>query len=83
MSCPCDHAGHAPDVGNEEPRFGARDGFLPVLRYPAASPKPRTGALDNPATRDDLEALPGVRAFDDLQGLAPDLFQGPLSLGPV
>ena len=69
------HAGYAPDVGNEEPGFGTYDGSLPVFCHSAASSKPCEGLLDHPPSGDDLEALRSVGALDDLQCPASDLFQ--------
>ena len=55
-------------MGDIDPRFGGSDGFLPIFRQPPAAPKPGEGALDHPPSRQNLEALGGVGAFDDLQG---------------
>ena len=68
-------------MGDEEPRLRTFNGFLPRLRHSAAPSQPREGALDHPAARDHLETPVGVRAFDDLQRPAPDLFQAPPQLG--
>ena len=75
MSLACEHAGDAPDVGNEEPCFGTCDGFFPVFCHSAAPSKPCEGSLDYPPAWDDLKAFRGVGALDDLQCPAPDLFQ--------
>ena len=61
---PCD----ASDVCYENPSFSAGDGFLPIFRQAATSVQPGEGTLDDPASRQDLKARCGVRAFNDLNG---------------
>lgn len=41
----------------------------------AASPQLGTCALDHPSLGQDFKAIGGVRAFDDLDGPAPDGFE--------
>ncbi len=42
------------------------DGFLPILGDAAAAPKPCEGAFYDPPARQNLEAVRGVGAPDDL-----------------
>ena len=89
MSLSCEHAGDASDVGDEQPCFGAGDGFLPILGHattasePSEEPAPDLirGALDHPPSGDDLKANRGVGALDDLNGPAADLLDRPAQLG--
>ena len=77
MSLSCEHAGDASDVGDEQPCFGAGDGFLPVLGHATTASEPSEGALDHPPSGDDLKADRGVGALDDLNGPAADLLDRP------
>ena len=77
MSWPCQQADDAADVGDEQPCFGAGDGFLPVLGHAATASEPGEGALDHPPSGDDLKADRGVGALDDLNGPAADLLDRP------
>ena len=69
-------------MSNHEPSRCAGDGFLPVFGRSAASSKPGERSLDNPSAWDDLKALSGIGALDDLYCPAPDLLEGFLQLGP-
>ena len=82
MSWPCQQADDAADVGDEQPCFGAGDGFLPVLRHPTAASEPCECALDHPSSGNDFKALRGVGTLDDLQGPAPEFLQCPAQLWP-
>lgn len=63
----CDSAGDLVDRGEEEPCGGAFDGPFEVFGEAAVSVQPRDGSLDHPAAGEQLEALCGIRALDDLQ----------------
>jgi len=67
-------------MGDENPSNGACDGSLEVLGEPATSVEPGEGSLDDPSTRQDLEALGGIGSFDDLKGPAPEFGHGVLQL---
>ena len=82
ISYPCKEADYAPDMRDKEPGLGTGDGFLPILRHYPTAPQPGEGSLDDPAAWDDLETLCFIRAFDDLQRPASDLFQRALQLWP-
>jgi hypothetical protein len=69
---PCEAPGGEADMGDIDPGLGAGDGFFPVLAEASAPAEPGEGALDDPAARDDFEALRGVGAFDDLDGPRAD-----------
>ena len=73
---PCEASGDETDMSDSDPCLRALDGFLEVLGKTPASPEPCEGALHDPASGEDLEALGAVRAFDDFHGPAPDLVQG-------
>lgn len=59
----------------------ALDGFLEVLREPAASPEPGEGTFHHPSSRQDLEALRLIGSLDDLEGPGPDLAQPSFEFG--
>ena len=82
MSLSCEHAGDAADVGDEQPCFGAGDGFLPVFRHAATASEPGEGALDHPSARDQFEANGSIRTLDNLNGSAPDLLDCPAQFWP-
>ena len=67
-------------MGDEDPGNGACDGALEILGEPAASVEPGEGSLDNPSTRQNLEAVGGIGSFDDLKSVAPECGQGLLEL---
>lgn len=50
------------------------------LAQSSASAEPREGPFGHPAARQDFEAFCLVRALDDLDRPAPNLFQPPLKL---
>ena len=60
-------------MSDEDPRLGAGDGLFPTFRQSPASVQPCEGAFDHPSPGDDLEALGGVGAFDDLHCPVADL----------
>ena len=66
---------HEPDGGEAQEREGFSVQALPVLGETAAPVEPGDGPLDNPALRQDGEALRHVRTLDDLH---LDLPHGPL-----
>ena len=73
-------------MGDEDPRFRRSDRALEISGEASASSKPGEGALDDPATRENFEALCSVGPLDDLQHEAADLptfWSAPFSLGPA
>jgi len=79
---PCEAPRDEPDMGGEQPGLGGGDGFLPILGQSAAASEPGEGAFDNPAARQDLEALGGIGTFDNLHRPLADLFQGAMQFRP-
>ena len=67
-------------MGDEDPSNGAFDGSLEVLGEPATSVEPGKGSLDDPSTRQNLEAPGGIGSFDDLKSPAPEFAHGLLQL---
>lgn len=47
---------------------GTFDGIFPVLGETPASPQPCKDSFDDPTARQDMEALGGIGAPDDLDG---------------
>jgi hypothetical protein len=87
---------HAANVGDEEPGFGAGDGFLPILGHSTAASKPCEGALYDPSAArqwfafkpregagDDFEASGRVGTLDDLDCPFADFVQGISQLWPA
>src|SRR5215210_7465823 len=72
----CESAGDEPDAGDERPRCGALDGFLPVLGEASAPPEPGECAFDDPSARQHLKALGRVGSLDDLDGPVTLPFEG-------
>lgn len=68
---PCDPSCDHSNAGDAGPCCRAFDGRLPILREPVASSEPSKGALDDPASWQNLEAFRRLGAFDDIQGPAP------------
>lgn len=64
----CGSASEHTDGSDQRPCGGAFDGFLPVLCEASAPTQPCKGAFDDPAARQNLKALGGVGALDDLDG---------------
>ena len=50
-------------MGDEEPSFGGSDCFFPILGQSAAAPQPGEGALHDPSSWQDFEALGGIGTF--------------------
>ena len=69
-------------MGDEEPGLGGGDGIRPILGQSAAASEPGEGAFDNPAARQDLEALGAIGTFDNLHRPIVDLFQGAMQFRP-
>ena len=67
-------------MGDEDPGNGTCDGGLEVLGKPAASIEPCERSLDNPSTRQNLEAFRGIGSFDDFKGPGPEFGQGVFQL---
>ena len=55
-------------MGDEEPGGCAGDGGLEVLGETATAAEPGEGALDDPSSRQELEAFDAGRTLDDLDG---------------
>lgn len=68
---------------DQDPGLCAFDGFLPISCRTTAAAKPREGALDNPSSRQHLEAFGGVGSFDDLQRPASEADKGAPQLRPA
>ena len=66
ISGSCEASCEPADVGDEHPGDGAFDGALPVLCEAPASSEPCECPLDDPSSWQDLEALGGIGALDDL-----------------
>ena len=66
ISGSCEEAGEAADVGDEQPCLGALDCSFPIPCQTAAASKPCEGTFDDPSAGQNLEALGGVGAFNDL-----------------
>ena len=81
ISGPCQDAGDASDMSDKQPCFRTSDGFLPILCQPSAAPEPCEGALNDPATGENLEAFGHVGSLDDLQGPLPDFVQSASEFG--
>lgn len=79
---PCDASGEDAYVGDEDPCLGAGDGSFPILGQASAASEPCKGAFDDPAARQEFEALGDVGAFDDLQVPIADLGQCAAEFGP-
>ena len=82
ITIPCEASGDEADMSDEDPRLGTGDGLFPIFRQSPASVQPCESALDHPSAWDDLEALGGVGAFDDLHCPAADLVQSAAQLRP-
>ena len=71
----CDRADEELDRSDEQPGCGGGDGLFKVLGKAAVAVQPSEGSLDNPAARENHEALCGIGALDDLDGPFADLAQ--------
>jgi len=69
-------------MGDVDPGLGGCGGFFPVLCQASASAEPGEGSLDDPAARDDLEALRRIGAFDDLERPGADAAERAAQLRP-
>ena len=67
-------------MGDENPGNRACDGGLEVFGEPAASVEPCECSLDNPSTRQNLEAFRGIGSFDDFKSPGSEFGQGVLEL---
>ena len=67
-------------MGDENPGNRACDGGLEVFGEPAASVEPCERSLDNPSTRQNLEAFRGIGSFDDFKSPGSEFGQGVLEL---
>lgn len=76
FSGPCKPSGEHADVCDVDPGLCGFDGALEVLGQPSAPAEPCKGSLDDPSTRQDLEAFGAVRPLDDLHRELADLLQG-------
>ena len=83
ISCSCEAPVDASDMGEEDPCFGAFDGFLPIPGEPSAAPEPGEGTLKDPAAWKNLEAFCRIGTFEDLDPPAPDADQGGAQFGPL
>ena len=63
-------------MGDQQPGLGALDGFLPILCQTTATTEPCEGAFHDPSAWQNLEALGGVGALDDLQRPASEAHEG-------
>ena len=72
ISGSCTEAGHAPDMGDQNPGLGALSKFVPVPCKSAATAAPCKCALHDPSARQHPEAFGGVGSFDDSQRPAPE-----------
>lgn len=67
-------------MGDSDPGLGWCDGLFPILRQPSAFAKRCEGALHDPATRQNLEALGLIGPLDNLERERSDLLQCALQL---
>ena len=58
VSLSCEHAGDASDVGDEQPCFGAGDGFLPILGHAQVYSSEGSGRIAGLAWATGLVELP-------------------------
>ena len=72
ISSPCQAPRDETDAGDGDPGDGAFYGRLEVLGETAASSKPSESPLHDPAPGQNLEALGGIGALDDLDGPLAD-----------
>ena len=66
FSGPCETPRKHANAGKEDPRLGARDCFLEILREPSAAVEPSKRSFNYPASRLGLERTDTLRSCDDL-----------------
>jgi hypothetical protein len=77
----CDASREELDRSYEEPCGCGRDGLFEVLGE-AVAIEPCQGSFDDPAARQDFEALCGIGSLDNFDGPLADLGQRNLELVP-
>lgn len=80
ISWSCDAAGEELDRSDEQPCSGRGDGLFEVLCEAAVAVQPGQCSLDNPAARENNEALCGIGPLDDFDGPFSDPAQRALEL---
>ena len=72
ISSPCDSAGEELNAGDQQPGLGAFDGFLEVFCEAAVAAEPGEGSFDDPAARQEFEAICGIGSLDDFEAPLAD-----------
>src|SRR5512134_463923 len=79
----CNSAHHDADHGDLDEGEVGSDAVFDVFGEASAAVEPTEGAFDDPALRQDDEALGSVRSFDDLQRCAGGLADGACRVGAL